>query len=115
MPALILTLLFIAIGWFLLIRPQQQRLKQQQMVIASLEPGDQVITAGGIHGFLRKVEVDTVRIEVAEGVVLTLARPAIARRIGDENDSPATGPAGVDPPAEGSGDSAEPRYGEEGR
>ncbi|MCB0976813.1 MAG: preprotein translocase subunit YajC [Acidimicrobiales bacterium] len=115
MPALVLTLLFIAIGWFFLIRPQQQRMREQQAVVASLRPGDRVITAGGIHGRLVEVDEETVRIDVADGVVLTLARPAVARRVdeggdlgphqtndlgseADDTAEPGEGPAGEDRP-----------------
>ncbi|MBX3313521.1 MAG: preprotein translocase subunit YajC [Actinobacteria bacterium] len=81
MPALLVTIVFIAIGWFLIIRPQQQRMREQRDLVASLTPGDQVITAGGIHGELISVDEETVELRVADGVVLTIARPAIARRI----------------------------------
>lgn len=81
MPALLLTLVFIAIGWFVLIRPQQQRMREQRDLVAALQPGDRVITAGGIHGELVEVGEETVEIRVAAGVVLTLARPAIARLV----------------------------------
>ena len=50
-------------------------------MVEALAPGDQVITAGGIHGTLTEVTDETVRIEVAPQVVLTLARPAIARLV----------------------------------
>lgn len=88
MPALLLTLLFVGIGWYLIIRPQQQRVRQQQATIAALQVGDRVITAGGIYGTLVEVDDETVRIEVAPDTVLTLARPAIARRQPDAADAP---------------------------
>jgi preprotein translocase subunit YajC len=114
LPAFFLTLPLIAIGWILIVRPQQQRMREQQAMVAALQVGDRVITAGGIHGTLLVVEDDTVEIEVAPGVVLTLARAAIAKKIGDEqqdadetmidltdegDDSvePGAGPAGEDP------------------
>ncbi|QXC61844.1 preprotein translocase subunit YajC [Aquihabitans sp. G128] len=87
MPQLILTLLLIGIGWFFLIRPMQARAKAQQATIAVLQPGDRVITAGGIHGVLTEVHEETVQIEVAPGLELTLARPAIARRLDPEDDT----------------------------
>ena len=55
-------------------------------MVEALAPGDRVITAGGIHGVLTEVAPETVRIEVAPQVVLTLARPAIARLV--EADAP---------------------------
>ncbi len=89
MAPLLLTFLFIGIGWFLLIRPQQERAKAQRAMVAALTVGDRVISAGGIHGTLTEVADETVRLEVAPGIELTLARPAIARRI--DPDDPADG------------------------
>lgn len=102
MPALLLTLVFIAIGWFLIIRPQQQRMREQRQVIESVQVGDRVITAGGFHGRLVRVDEETVEIELADGVVLTLARPAIARRLDVDpgHAGPGEGSASVTPPDE---------------
>lgn len=119
MPAFFLTLPLIAIGWILIVRPQQQRMREQQAMVAALQVGDRVITAGGIHGTLLVVEEETVEIEVAVGVVLTLARAAIAKKIddggggdramtdddtmidltdeGDDTAGPGAGPAGEGP------------------
>jgi preprotein translocase subunit YajC len=101
LPALLLTLLLVGVGWFLILRPQQQRLKEQRAMVEALAPGDQVITAGGIHGTLTEVTPETVRIEVAPQVVLTLARPAIARLVeaaAPTEPEPTSGAAGT--PAE---------------
>lgn len=95
MPALILTFLFIGVGWYLIIRPQQERAKAQRALIEALAVGDRVISAGGIHGTLVEVSEQTVRLEVAPDVVLTLARPAIARRIEDGDDAVDDGTTGA--------------------
>ena len=87
MPQLILTVLLVAIGWFLLIRPQQVRIREQRAMVESLGIGDRVVTAGGIHGVIRSLADETVRVEVATGVELTVARPAIMRRL-DTDASP---------------------------
>lgn len=104
MPALLLTFVFIAIGWFLIVRPQQQRMREQRELVAALAPGDRVITAGGIHGELVSVGEETVELLVADGIVLTLARPAIARlvdRTGDPaNEDPADESSAGDGPVE---------------
>ncbi len=89
LPTLLITFVFIGIGWFLLIRPQQERAKAQTAMVAALEVGDQVISAGGIHGTLVEVFDETVTLEVAPGSRLTLARPAIARRIEPDLDAEA--------------------------
>lgn len=93
---LLLTFLFIGIGWFIIIRPQQERARTQRAMVATLAAGDRVITAGGIHGTVIDLSEDTVELEVAVGVVLTLARPAVARRLDTE---PGAEPgAGADDP-----------------
>ena len=91
-PQLILTLILIAIGWFLLIRPQQTRIRAQRAMVESLEVGDRVITAGGIHGVIEGIGVETVQLRVAPTAVVEVARAAIMRRL--END-PTDGAAGL--------------------
>lgn len=103
---LILTFLFIGIGWFIIIRPQQERARAQRATVASLAVGDRVVSAGGIHGTVIEVATDTIGLEVASGIVLTLARPAIARRIGtsadaDHDDDLESDPDGADGPTPG--------------
>jgi preprotein translocase subunit YajC len=90
-PQLILTLALVGIGWFLLIRPQQARLREQRALVAALEVGDRVVTAGGIHGTIVSVADETVLVEIAPDVRITLARPAITRRatIEDHGQAPA--------------------------
>lgn len=85
---LLLTLLLIAIGWYLIVRPQQVRLREQREMVRTLEVGDRVITAGGFHGTLVAVEEETVVIRLAPDVEVTLARPAISRRLGEDHHPP---------------------------
>lgn len=91
MPQLLLTILLIAIGWALIIRPQQARVRDQRAMVAALREGDRVITAGGIHGRITALAAETVGIEVAPGVEVTLARAAVVRRL-DPTD-PTTDPS----------------------
>ncbi len=76
-------ILLIAVFYFLLIRPQQAKARQHRALIASIGTGDRVVTIGGLHGTVDSIDEDTVRIEVAPGTVLTVARTAIARRLVD--------------------------------
>jgi preprotein translocase subunit YajC len=84
MGAVILPIILLALMWLLLIRPQQQRLRAQQALIASIEVGDEVISTGGIYGRIRALADDTVLLEVADGVEVRLARAAIGQRVGPE-------------------------------
>ena len=65
--------------YVLLVRPQQRRLKAQRTLIATVAPGDQVVTAGGLIGAIRVIDGDQVVLEVAPGVEVRLLRAAISR------------------------------------
>jgi len=70
----------IAVAFFLLIvRPQRRRLTAHRALVAALEIGDEVVTTGGIFGTIRGLDDDQVRLEVSAGVVITVARAAIAQ------------------------------------
>jgi preprotein translocase subunit YajC len=62
-----LGLIFI-IFWFLLIRPQQQKMKQHRAMIDAVKKGDSVVTGGGLIGKATKVEAEIVEVEIAQGV-----------------------------------------------
>jgi len=58
----------IVIFWFLIIRPQTQRQKEQQAKIAAVKKGDQVVTAGGLVGKVIKVDETYVELELGTNV-----------------------------------------------
>jgi preprotein translocase subunit YajC len=74
----IVILVLLAVLWFLLIRPRQRAMKAQQRQIASLEVGDEIVTAGGLYGTVRRVEDDEVRVEIAPELEVRIAKRAIA-------------------------------------
>jgi preprotein translocase subunit YajC len=57
---------FIAIFWFLLIRPQRQQQKRHEALLKQLKKGDEVVTAGGIVGRIVHVKDDRLTIESGE-------------------------------------------------
>ena len=73
-------ILIYAIMYFLLIRPQQKKLKDHQAMVGALRRGDQVVTQGGIIGKVSKVFEDKgeLEIEIAEGVKVRVVRSTIA-------------------------------------
>ncbi len=73
-------ILIFGIMYFLLIRPQQKKLKQHQMMVTALRRGDQIITQGGIMGKVTKVKDDSneVEVEIAAGVNVRVVRSTIA-------------------------------------
>ena len=78
-------LIFI-IFYFLLIRPQQKRVKQHKLMVESLKRGNRVLTAGGILGVVTKAidGSETVNVEIASGVTVELARQMISEVRGDQ-------------------------------
>lgn len=70
--------LIFAVFYFLLIRPQQRKVKEHRALIDSLKRGDQVLTSGGILGKITKVEDDTVNVEIAKDVTVQVQRATIA-------------------------------------
>jgi preprotein translocase subunit YajC len=73
-------ILIFGIMYFLLIRPQQQKLKQHQAMVAALRRGDQVVTQGGLIGKVNKVKDDNeVEVELVEGVKVRVVRSTIAQ------------------------------------
>jgi preprotein translocase subunit YajC len=74
----------IALAFFLLIvLPQRRRATAHRALLASLQVGDEVITIGGILGTIRDLDDERIQLEVAEGVVVTVARNAIAQAVVD--------------------------------
>jgi preprotein translocase subunit YajC len=65
-------ILIFAVFYFLVIRPQQRKLADQDKMVKSLQKGDRVITSGGIHGKVAKVEEGMVMLEIAEGVQIQI-------------------------------------------
>jgi preprotein translocase subunit YajC len=75
----ILPLVFMfAIFYFLLIRPQQKKAKEHKALLESMKKGDNVITAGGVHGKIITVENDLVILEVANNVQIKIIKSYIA-------------------------------------
>ena len=79
--------------YFLMIRPQQKRRREAQHMQSALGSGDQIVTIGGMHATVVSVDDDVVTVEIAPGVQVKYARPAIARVIRQE-------PAAAEEPAE---------------
>ena len=67
--------------FFLVVRPQRRQMAARRALIASVGVGDEVVTSGGIHGTVRSLGDDTVELEIAPAVVVTVARGAIAGRL----------------------------------
>ena len=67
----------IAVFYFLILRPQSKRAKEQKAMIAALQRGDEVVTIGGEVGTVSKVYEQYVGLEIAENLVVTVQKSAI--------------------------------------
>lgn len=76
-------ILIIGVFYLLLIRPQQKRARQHRELVSSVGVGDQVVTIGGMHGTVRSVDEDSIRLEVAPNLDITFAKQAVSRRLVD--------------------------------
>lgn len=75
-------ILIFAIMYFLLIRPQQKKMKEHQAMVSALRRGDQVVTQGGLIGKVTKVKEDNeIEVELAEGVKVRVVQNTIAQVI----------------------------------
>ncbi len=91
--SLIIFAVFIGLMYFLLIRPQRKRQKEQQELLDSLARGDDVVTIGGLHGRVHALTEEVVDLEVTDDVVLRFQKQAISRKVtyGAEEQAEASG------------------------
>lgn len=87
----------LAIGgamYFLLIRPQRKRMKNQQGLLKTIDEGDEIITSGGIYGFVTAVDGDVLWVEIdhEKKVEIRIHRSSVSRKI-----NPTVEPAGGEP------------------
>jgi preprotein translocase subunit YajC len=71
-------LLIFVVFYFLLIRPQQKKLKEHRSMLTALRRGDRIVTTGGIIGLVTKVEERELIVEIADGVRVHVARDMVA-------------------------------------
>jgi preprotein translocase subunit YajC len=82
--SLIFLVLMVAVFYFLLIRPQQRRIKALQALQSSLQLGDEIITTAGFFGTIRRFDGEVVTIELSPGVEARVNRRAISGRVNPE-------------------------------
>lgn len=78
MSTIVMMLLIFGIMYFLMIRPQQKKMKQHAAMVKALRRGDQVVTQGGLIGKVTKVKEDNeVEVEIANGVKVRVVQTTI--------------------------------------
>jgi preprotein translocase subunit YajC len=98
--AYIFILVLLGLMWFMLIRPQRRRQQEAQRMLETIRVGKEVVTAGGLYGTVKSVDGDEVRLEVADGVEVRIAKRAVAGVVSEqegheetpEEETPATLP-----------------------
>ena len=78
MATVIVIAIVLALGWFLLAVPQRRRTRMHAAMQDSLKAGDEIITAGGLHGVVHELGESELRVEIAPNVLVTLDRRAVA-------------------------------------
>ena len=78
MSSILMLVVFFAIFWFLLIRPQQKKSKALRKMLSELSKGDEVVTNGGVIGKIAKIDDSFVDLEVAENVTIKVQRNAVS-------------------------------------
>jgi len=81
--------LILVIFYFTLIRPQQKQEKERKKMLASIDRGHKVLTAGGIIGMVTAVKGEDIDVKIAENVKVTVARSYIVSVLKDTADNPA--------------------------
>ena len=81
--ALIPFLFLAAVLWLLVLRPQRKRVANQEKLLRDLQPGQEILTAGGMIGTVSRIEDEAVVLEVAPGIEARFDKRAIASRMGE--------------------------------
>lgn len=79
-------LALVAILYFMMIRPQQQRQKKQQEMIDSLRVNDRIVTAGGIYGSVVAIMDNSFIVKIAEDVQIELQKNAVGLKIEEDDE-----------------------------
>ena len=89
MGFLIVIVVLVFLFWLFIVRPQRRQTAEQRELLESLEPGDEIVSAGGLYGVIREIDGDELRVEIADGLVVRMARAAVAGFVEpDEDEEP---------------------------
>ncbi|HYZ92907.1 MAG TPA: preprotein translocase subunit YajC [Actinomycetota bacterium] len=74
-------IVLVGVFWFLIMRPQQRRQREHRELTTNVKQGDRVVAAGGIVGTVRRVDDDTLSLQVADNVVIKVDKGSVAKRL----------------------------------
>lgn len=81
--------LIFLIFYFLLIRPQQKKLKQHEEMLLAIKKGDKIITGGGVLATVVKAEDEFLTVKIADGIEIKVSRMSVRETLGEEAAKPA--------------------------
>jgi preprotein translocase subunit YajC len=87
MGSIVVIVVLFVLFWLLLVRPQRRHAAVQRELIASLEPGDEIVSAGGLYGVIQSIDGDELHVEIAEGLVVRMAKGAVAGLVEHDEES----------------------------
>jgi preprotein translocase subunit YajC len=92
-------ILIMVIVYFLMLRPQMKKQKEHTRMVADLRKGDDIVTAGGLHGrVVAAVEKESsIKVEIARGIVVTVERSSVARRASASSETSPAESKGAEP------------------
>ena len=85
--AVIMMVAIFAIFYFILIRPQQKKMKEHKKMVETLKKGDKIITQGGMYGTVTNTGEHKLTVEIADGVKVKIARGAVGTVLTEEEAS----------------------------
>jgi preprotein translocase subunit YajC len=84
--ALIPFILVFVIFYLLIIMPQRKRQKRHQEMVQQLQPGEKIITTGGIHGTVMGVQQDKIEVKIASNVKIDISKNAVAAVLSEKKE-----------------------------
>ena len=81
---LFMMVIIFGIFYFILIRPQQKKMKEHKKMVEELKKGDKIITQGGIYGMVENAGPNTLSVKIAEGTKVKIARSSVATVLTEE-------------------------------
>ncbi len=85
--SIIILLALFAVLWLVMIRPQKARQQRQQQLLSGVEPGDEILTVGGLYGIVQSIdEENDLIVEIADGIHVRIARRAVATVVKPEGE-----------------------------
>jgi preprotein translocase subunit YajC len=96
MNAVLVVVVLFAVFWLFIVRPQRKQAAEQRELIASLEPGDEIVSAGGLYGVIKSIDGDELVVEIADDLVVRMARGAVAGLV-ERDEEPESAPEPDEP------------------